>query len=52
MGGTDVPKETRRRVISNRARSNPEMLAVKPVVFAHEHDAVNENLRRYNERDD
>src|SRR6516162_10473746 len=33
MVGTDVPEETRCRVVSNRTRPNPEMLEVKPVVL-------------------
>ena len=52
MGGTDVTAETRRRVVSDRTRSTAEMLKVKPVVLAHEHDSVNENLRCCHERDD
>jgi len=52
MGGTDVTEETRRRVVSNRTRSNAEMLKVKPVVLAHEHDPVHENLRGCREHDD
>ncbi len=45
MGGTDVTEETRRRVVSSRTRSNAAMSKVKPVVLAHEHDPVDENLR-------
>ncbi len=45
MGSTDVTEETRRRVVSNRTRTNAEMLKVKPVVLAHKHDPVLENLR-------
>src|SRR5205814_3347832 len=52
MGGTDVTAETRLRVVSDRTRSTAEMLKVKPVVLAHEHDSVNENLRCCHERDD
>ena len=44
MGGTDVTKVTRRRVVSKGTRTNAEMLTVKPVVLAHEHDPVDENL--------
>ena len=52
MGGTDVTEETGRRVVSNRTRSNAEMLKVKPVVLAHEHDPVDEDLRGCHEHDD
>ena len=52
MGGTDVTEETRRPVVSNRTRSNAEMLKVKPVVLAHKHDPVHENLRSCHEHDD
>ena len=52
MGGTGVTEETRRRVVSNRTRTNAEMLKVKPVVLAREHDPVHENLRGCHEYDD
>ncbi len=52
MGGTDVAEETWRRVVSNRTRSNAEMLKVKPVVLAQKHDPVHENLRGCHEHDD
>jgi hypothetical protein len=51
MGGTDVTEETRRGVVSIRTRSNPEMSKVKPVVVAHEHGPVHENLRACHEHD-
>ena len=51
MGGTDVTEETRRRVASNRTRTNAETSKVKPVVLAQEHDPVHENLRGCHEHD-
>jgi hypothetical protein len=52
MGGTDVTEETRRCVISNCTRTDAETLKVKPVVLAHKHDPVDENLRGCHEHDD
>jgi hypothetical protein len=52
MAGTDVPEVTRRCVVSNGIQTDAEMSKVKPVVLAHEHDPIEENLRGCHERDD
>jgi hypothetical protein len=52
MDGTEFTEETWRRVTSYRTRSNAEMLKVKPVMLAYEHDPLDENLRTCHEHDD
>ena len=51
MGGTDVTKVGRRCVVLKETQPNAEMLKVKPVMLAHEHESVDENLRRCHEHD-